>query len=117
MDELKGHDYDQQRLTRSLIRTKKDLVGKYYIERGRHCVFTGSTSNEEFLKENSIKPDTKYWIINCGHIDENYIYNNFDDETVKQLWAEAYYMYKQDPDISKDIIKIKNMIESQNNNK
>ena len=69
----------------------------------------------EFLKENSIRPDTKYWIINCGHIDENYICNNFDDETVKQLWAEAYYMYKQNPDISRDIEKINDMIRNQNN--
>lgn len=117
MNELKGHDYDQQRLTRSLIRTRKDLVGKYYIERGRHCVFTGSTSNEEFLKDCSIKPDTKYWIINCGHIDKDYICNNFDDETVKQLWAEAYYMYKNNPDIHPDVEEVESLLINKNNNK
>ena len=117
MDELKGHDYKQQKLTKSLIRTRKDLVGKNYKERGRHCVFTGSTSNEEFLKENSIIPDTKYWIINCGNIDKDYICNNFDDETVKQLWAEAYYMYKNNPDIHPDVVEVESLIINQNNNK
>lgn len=121
INEIVGCNSEQQRLTREVICASKDYFipshGKNTIETGRHCVFVGSTRNKEFLKKNSLNPDTMYWIINCGHIDENYIYDNFTDETVKQLWAEAYYMYKQDPDISKDIEKINKMIKNQNNNK
>ena len=121
MDELIGHDYKQQDRIKDVVRRSKDIFippyKTYHVTNQRHCVFIGSTSNEEFLKENSIEPCVKYWIINCGHIDKDYICNNFDDETVKQLWAEAYYMYKKNPDIYSDFYEVQELILNQNNNK
>ena len=121
MSELRGSTAKQQMLTRDILRASEDTFVPFYekkqVTHKRHCVFMGTTYNDKFLKFNSITPDSMYWIVDCSNTDEYNIHRNFDDNTVKQLWAEAYYKYKKDPDISRDIIKIKNMIESQNNNK
>ena len=121
LDELRGNTKKQQMCTREMMFKNEDTYVPFYekhnVTKKRHCVFAGWTHNDKFLKFNSITPDSKYWIVDCSNADEYYINRNFDDNTVKQLWAEAYYRYKKDPDISRDIEKIKNMIENQNNNK
>ena len=119
MSELRGRTTNQQVLTRDMLRATEDtympLFKKEYVTHKRHCVFMGTTYNDKFLKFNTITPDSRYWIVDCSNADEDYIEDNLDDKTVKQLWAEAYYMYKQNPDISKDIEKINSMIRNQNN--
>lgn len=121
VNELRGKTKQQQMRNMEIFFRSKDTFVPFYekqaVTNNRHCVFMGSTYNEKFLEFNSITPDSRYWIIDCSNADDYYIEDNLDDKTVKQLWFEAYYMYKQNPDISKDIEKINNMIRNQNNNK
>ena len=126
VNELRGKTKQQQMRNMEIFFRSKDTFIPFYEKQAvtikRHCVFMGSTYNDSFLKYNSITPDSRYWIIDCSNADDYYIEDNLDDKTVKQLWAEAYYMYKQNPDISKDIKEIDRMIKgcthkNQNNNK
>lgn len=121
VNELRGKTKQQQMRNMEIFFRSEDKFVPFYekqaVTNKRHCVFMGSTYNENFLKYNSITPDSRYWIVDCSNADDYYIEDNLDDKTVKQLWAEAYYMYKQNPDISKDIEKINDMIRNQNNNK
>ena len=119
VNEAIGKTKKQLEWTREMFFKNEDtfmpFFEKNYVTYKRHCVFTGWTHNEEFLKYNSLSPDSKYWIIDCSDTDESYIFYNFTDDIVNQLWAEAYYMYKQNPDISKEIVSIDKMIRNQNN--
>ena len=120
MDELRGITQLQQSWIRYIVRQRKDVYRpsyeKYYIENKRHCVFVGTTNNKTFLKYNTFSPDTKYWIVKCDNVDLDRINSEFDDKTVKQLWAEAYYMYKNNSDIHPDVEKVEDMIRNQNEN-
>ena len=119
VNEAIGKTKKQLEWTREMFFKNEDtfmpFFEKNYVTYKRHCVFTGWTHNEEFLKYNSLSPDSKYWIIDCSDTDESYIFYNFTDEIVNQLWAEAYYMYKSNPDISKEVEEIDKMIRNQNN--
>lgn len=114
VNELRGKTKQQQMRNMEIFFRSEDKFVPFYekqaVTNKRHCVFMGSTYNENFIKYNSITPDSRYWIVDCSNSDDCYIEDNLDDKTVKQLWAEAYYMYKQNPDISKDIKEIERMI-------
>jgi hypothetical protein len=37
-------------------------------------------------------------MMQCNQTDKRFIYDNFTDKIVDQIWAEAYYIYKNNPD-------------------
>ena len=65
----------------------------------RHCIFIGSTNDDTFLNDYSQMTERRFWVIDCKAKKDNgyYVFNNFTKDVVDQLWAEAYYMYKKDP--------------------
>ena len=71
----------------------------------RHCIFIGSTNDDTFLNDYSQMTERRFWIIDCKAKKDNgyYVFNNFTKDVVDQLWAEAYYMYKKDPNYSLEL--------------
>jgi hypothetical protein len=64
----------------------------------RHCIFIGATNDTSILKDYTDKVERRYWMMQCDQQNKRYIYDNFSDDVVNQLWAEAYYIYKNNPD-------------------
>ena len=44
--------------------------------------------------------ERRFWVIQTHAISDTYVFNNFTEQEVDKLWAEAVYMYKQDPNMS-----------------
>lgn len=65
----------------------------------RHCIFIGSTNDDTFLNDYSQMTERRFWVVDCKAKKDNgyYVFNNFTKDVVDQLWAEAYYLYKKDP--------------------
>ena len=67
----------------------------------RHCVFYGTTNVEYFLKDYTSEFERRYWIIECDG-DPNrtgqWWNENLTDEYIRQVVAEAYYLYRTQPD-------------------
>jgi hypothetical protein len=43
--------------------------------------------------------ERRFWVIEVNAISPTHIYNNFKEEDVDKLWAEAVHMYKENPDM------------------
>lgn len=65
----------------------------------RHCVFCGTTNTKEFLRDIDDMYERRFWVIEVNAISPTYIYNNFKEEDVDKLWAEAVHMYKENPNM------------------
>ena len=107
MNEMRGFTKKEQETIKDFLSKREDKVRLAYRSNAktykRHCVFIGSTNNEAFLNDYSQMTERRYWIIKCNATDRNNIFSNFTKEIVDQLWAEAYYMYKKDPDCCLDL--------------
>ena len=94
--------FDQDTVKDFFTRTKDSgrlPYDKYGCEYDRHCMFIGSTNDDTFLSDYSQMTERRYWVVNCNATEEDgkYLFKNFTKDVVDQLWAEAYYMYKKDP--------------------
>ena len=107
MDELRGFTKKEQTTIKNFLSKTEDTVRLSYERLSntykRHCVFIGSTNNETFLNDYSQMTERRYWIVKCNITDRYYVYDNFTRDIVDQLWAEAYYLYKKNPDYCLDI--------------
>ena len=58
----------------------------------RQCVFYGTTNETEFLRDRT--GNRRFWPINVGgsHVKN---FREFTPEEVAQVWAEAYYLWRQ----------------------
>ena len=63
----------------------------------RHCIFCGTTNSKGILRDLDDMYERRFWIIEVNAISPTYVYNNFKEEDVDKLWAEAVHMYKEDP--------------------
>lgn len=65
-----------------------------------HCVFIGTTNEEVFLRDTSSTSERRFWIMKCHGVTNGQDVKAFtlDKNTVDQIWAEAYYSYKNDPE-------------------
>lgn len=65
-------------------------------EHRRHCVFIGTTNEDTFLKDSTAVVERRYWVVPCsGTREDSFVrFNSLDADTVKQIWAEAVYYYK-----------------------
>lgn len=71
----------------------------------RHCIFIGSTNDATFLNDYSQMTERRFWVVNCkAKRNDGYnVFNNFTKDVVDQLWAEAYYLYKKDPNYTLEL--------------
>ena len=109
IDELRSlNKYDQKAIKKFFSATEDDV--RLVYERGsqkfkRHCVFIGSTNDDTFLNDYSQMTERRFWVIDCKAKRDNgdYVYTHFTKDVVDQLWAEAYYLYKKDPNYSLEL--------------
>lgn len=98
---------DEMKLTQKTMEAVKSLIsaekfkyrkayGHFDSEFPIHCVFIGSTNEEEMLKDYSTLTERRFWVIKCHKktIDSR-VGDILTDEYVDQLWAEAVQMYKE----------------------
>ena len=66
----------------------------------RHCIFAGTTNSKTFLRDTDDMYERRFWVININAKSQTYVFDNFNDDDVDKLWAEAVYLYKQNPNQS-----------------
>lgn len=61
----------------------------------RHCVFVGTTNEENFLKDTTSLTERRYWVIECRGTRDDSIerHKKLTPDYVDQLWAEAMHYY------------------------
>ena len=92
MDEVKSffsNQDDEDRL--AFARENK----KFY----RHCIFCGTTNSKGILRDLDDMYERRFWIIEVNAKSPTFVYNNFTEEEVDNLWAEAVHMYKENPNM------------------
>lgn len=60
----------------------------------RHNVFISSTNYGYILKDYTGQQERRFWVFQCGIKDKKNIYNNFTDDIVDALWADALSIYE-----------------------
>lgn len=93
MDEVKSffsNQDDEDRL--AFARENK----KFY----RHCIFCGTTNSKGILRDLDDKYERRFWIIEVNAKSQTYVYENFSEDEVNKLWAEAVHWYKENPNMS-----------------
>lgn len=72
----------------------------------RHCVFIGSTNDSTFLRDNTSMVERRFWVIKCNKTSKDgRIFDVLTDDYIGQLWAEAVYYYRENPNMYLDIPK------------
>lgn len=103
MDERGSLSKKDQNLIKNFLTKTEDIVRLSYRRDSstfkRHCIFIGSTNDEQFLNDYSCSEERRYWVIKCNSTDKQKIFMQFTDDVIDQLWAEAYYKYTHNPDI------------------
>lgn len=94
----------------------RDPYEKGSKDHPRKCVVIGTTNEENFLKDYTGDMERRYWIFSCNGVcgDEKYWQkwnNKYNKKYFQQVWAEAVYLYKNEPDyqytVLSDIIREK----------
>lgn len=67
--------------------------GRHVKELPRRCVFFGTTNESEFLSDRT--GNRRFWPVDVGvHRAAKSIWNELNEETVSQIWAEAVMRYR-----------------------
>lgn len=91
--------------TKQFLAQSQDKARLSYNRRSeifnRHCVFYGTTNVEFFLKDYTSDYERRYWIMDCDGDPMRtgqWWKENLTDEYIQQVIAEAYHMYRTQPD-------------------
>lgn len=98
-DEMKSLVKKDPNAVKEFLTTMTDTVRLAYRtdaeEYKRHCIFFGSTNNPDILKDYSGDVERRFWPIISLLEDKKYIFNNFTDDIIDAIWADALYLYEQ----------------------
>ena len=108
IDEMDEFDKKTMGTIKSFLSTRKDLVrlayGRNTTTYYRHSIFIGSLNDETFLRDNTSSTERRFWVFKCNKkTKDNNISKILTPEVVNQLWAEAMYYYKKNPEQYLDI--------------
>lgn len=108
IDEMDNFGKKEMASIKSFLSVKKDVVRLAYAKNTvtyyRHCVFIGSLNDETFLKDITSSTERRFWVFKCRKTaKDDSISKILTKEVVDQLWAEAMYYYRENPDIYLDI--------------
>ena len=108
IDELDTFSKKEMTTVKTFLSTSIDTArlayARYSRQYKRHCIFIGSTNEDTFLRDSTSSIERRFWIIDCKREKYDPIVNTtMTDEYVDQLWSEAYYKLKQDPEQYLDI--------------
>lgn len=97
-DEMKSLVKKDSNTVKDFLTTRSDTVRLAYRtdaeEYKRHCIFFGSTNNPDILKDYSGEVERRFWPIISLLTDKKYIFDNFTDDIVDAIWADALYIYE-----------------------
>lgn len=62
----------------------------------RHNVFISSTNDPYILKDFTGQQERRFWVLQCNIKNKTNIYNNFSDDIVDAIWADAMSIYESD---------------------
>lgn len=68
----------------------------------RHCVFAGTTNETSLLKDYTTDFERRFWLMPAKgqRRSSEWWKANLTDEMILQMWAEAYYLYKTQPNFN-----------------
>lgn len=97
MGELAALKKSEREAVKNYISKQEDTYRKAYARNisvnKRQCIFIGTTNDEEFLSDST--GGRRFWILDT---DENKrtktVWDDMDQDTVDQIWAEAMHYYK-----------------------
>ena len=105
MDELDAWNRADTNAAKGFMSKRTDKFRAPYAtiteEHPRHCVFIGNTNDETFLKDSTAITERRYWVVKTKgnwQTSKDKI-KSMTPEVINQLWAEAKYMYDQNPDV------------------
>lgn len=64
----------------------------------RHCVFISSTNDMNILKDYTGVEERRFWVMKSKLCDNRKIFNEFTDDVVDAIWADALYIYENNKD-------------------
>lgn len=64
----------------------------------RHNIFISSTNDGYILKDFTGQQERRFWVFQCNVKDKKNIYDNFKDDIVDAIWADALSLYEADKD-------------------
>ena len=64
----------------------------------RHCVFISSTNDTNLLKDYTGDEERRFWVLKTRLTDNRKIFNEFTDDIVDAIWADALYIYENNKD-------------------
>lgn len=113
-DELSGISRKDLADIKSFLSKSEETVRLAYAHNPqtykRHCIFIGSTNEDNFLRDFTASVERRFWVIECTRDNTNNIVGSgFTEEIVNQCWAEAKTYYMEDKtqflDLSGDSIQ------------
>lgn len=108
--ELSGMAKAEIEHVKSFVSSKKDKYRSPYAmiteERLRQCIFVGTTNVLDFLK--SQNGNRRFWPVMTHSSSPVKSVHNLDQDTIDQIWAEAYEYYKQGEKLYLDNVNILN---------
>lgn len=110
VDELDSFNKKEMSNIKTFISNTRDTArlafGKNAETYLRHCVFIGSTNDSTFLRDNTSLVERRFWVIKCNKKKKDgKVFDVLTKEYINQLWAEAVYYYRENPDMYLDINK------------
>ena len=105
MDEIASLNKKDAATAKNFLTSRQDKFrtpyGRFSDTFDRHCIFIGTTNDDNFLKDSTAVTERRYWVVPCTGTRGDSIerYNRLDRDYVDQLWAEAVFYYKSKPDI------------------
>lgn len=89
----------EQSALKAFITSESDTIRAPYdraaVKRIRHTSFCGTVNPEDFLRDET--GSRRFWVVPVKHIDVDRLLN-MNDETVYQIWAQAYSEWLANPD-------------------
>lgn len=113
VDELDSFNKKEMTNIKTFISNTRDTARLAFSKNAetylRHCVFIGSTNDTTFLRDNTSLVERRFWVIKCNKKKKDgKVFDVLTNEYINQLWAEAVYYYRDNPnmylDISRDLI-------------
>lgn len=86
---------DMREVKNFLSLTHDEYRGAYQRKEERHprtCIFFATTNEQDFLQNNH--GNRRFWIIPVGEQTARLNVWQMSKETIQQIWAEAYHLYK-----------------------
>jgi predicted P-loop ATPase len=95
MSEMAATRRSEAEMIKQFISKRSDNFRAAYdrrtVDHPRQCAFFGSTNDEEFLKD--VTGNRRFWPVAVDKVPES-MYEKFDDEYIRQVWAECVAAYK-----------------------